>query len=337
MPEYLRILIEEYCMSHAKTKKTTFLWDMVQKSYGIEYEPTKNMMNIVVSLNSKYIKAAKSMLFSLHKYAKEPITVWLLNHSLSNHEVRRFKTFLRKYNIDLAVIPIGPSFFDDMPLVSENQFSIEMYYRIFIPWLLPEEVDRVLWLDSDIIISGDIAPFYNLDLNEHCIAACEDGRYINTRTRGQDNDRLGLEGSHRYFNSGVLLMNLNLIRRSFSQEEVCTLAGRIRERLVYPDQDILNCLYQNSVLYADYHLYNCGVNYIHLLTDEEKSNIRILHYYGPNKPWYFLRGYDPEMRYWKTQREMGKLTIIPHIIFFLRSKLRKIGWIRKLYHFMTGI
>ena len=105
------------------------------------------MMNIVISLNYKYIKAARSMLFSLHKYAKEPITVWLLNHSLSNHEVERFKSFLKKYNIDLFVIPIGPSFFDDMPLVSENQFSIEIYYRIFIPWLLPEMVDRALWLD----------------------------------------------------------------------------------------------------------------------------------------------------------------------------------------------
>ena len=39
MPEYSRILIEEYCMSHSQTKKTKFLWDMVQKSYDIEYEP----------------------------------------------------------------------------------------------------------------------------------------------------------------------------------------------------------------------------------------------------------------------------------------------------------
>lgn len=39
MPEYSRILIEEYCMSHQKTKKSVFLWDMVQKSYDIAYEP----------------------------------------------------------------------------------------------------------------------------------------------------------------------------------------------------------------------------------------------------------------------------------------------------------
>lgn len=123
-----------------------------------------------------------------------------------------------------------------MPLVSENQFSIEIYYRILIPWLLPDSVDRALWLDSDIIISGDIAPFYHLDLVEHCIAACEDGGCINRKTRGQDNDRLGLDGKHRYFNSGVLLMNLNLIRRRFSQEEVCTLAVRIREKLIYGQQ-----------------------------------------------------------------------------------------------------
>lgn len=294
------------------------------------------MMNIVVSLNSKYIEPAKSMLFSLQKHTKEPITVWLLNHSLSSLEVQRFKSFLRKYNIDLSVIPIGPSFFDDMPLVFENQFSIEIYYRIFIPWLLPEMVGRALWLDSDIIISGDISEFYNLDLNEHCIAACEDGRYINAKARGQDNERLGLESGHRYFNSGVLLMNLNRIRSNFSQEKVCALAGRIRQRLVYPDQDILNCLYQNSVLYADYHLFNCGADRLHLLSDEEKSNIRILHYYGRCKPWDLLRGSDPGNRYWNAQREMGKLTIIPRIMFFLRGDRSWVVWLRKVYHIMTG-
>lgn len=39
MPEYSRILIENYCMTHRKSKKTTFLWDMVYKSYDIAYEP----------------------------------------------------------------------------------------------------------------------------------------------------------------------------------------------------------------------------------------------------------------------------------------------------------
>lgn len=277
------------------------------------------------------------MLFSLQKYAGEPITVWLLNHSLSNREVQTIESFLRKYDMDLSVVPIGPSFFDDMPLVSDTQFSIEMYYRIFIPWLLPDMVDRALWLDSDIIISGDIAPFYNLDLNGHCVAACEDGRSIDTSTSGQDNERLGLDRSHRYFNSGVLLMNLNRIRERYSQEEICALAGKIRQKLKYPDQDILNCLYQDRVLYADYRLYNCGIGVFQHMTAEEKSNIRILHYYGRRKPWNILRGSDPENRYWSIQRQMGRITIVPQILFFLRSKLGRIGWIKKLYQSMTDM
>lgn len=276
------------------------------------------------------------MLFSLHNYAKEPITVWLINHSLSDTKIRKLRTFLRKKcGMELVVVPIGPSFFDGMPLVSEDKFSIEIYYRILIPWLLPENVDRALWLDSDIIICGDISSFYHLDLNGYCIAACEDGRYLKRADRGKDNARLGLDTDHRYFNSGVLLMNLDLIRKRYRQEDVCVLSEELKDRLELPDQDILNYCYQNSVKYADSRLFNCEAHRIPLLTNEEKSNIRILHYYGTDKPWDIWRGNDPEGRYWKAQKELGRSVVFPHLIFFLRRKMGRTVWLKKVYYAIT--
>ena len=68
-------------------------------------------MNIAVSMNSKYISAARGMLFSLRGHSREPITVWLLNHSLSDTDIRKFEAFLRKKcHAELVVIPIDATF-----------------------------------------------------------------------------------------------------------------------------------------------------------------------------------------------------------------------------------
>lgn len=294
-------------------------------------------MNIAVSMNSKYMSAARGMLFSLRGHSREPITVWLLNHSLSDTDIRKFEAFLRKKcHAELVVIPIDATFFDGMPLDPEGLFSIEAYYRILIPWLLPPEMDRVLWLDSDIIICGDISSFYHMDLNGHCLAACEDERYISAKTRGRDNDRLGIDRSHRYFNSGVLLMDLERIRKNYNQEDIRILAERIKDRLVFPDQDILNCLFQKNVFYADYLLFNCEAKSMEYLAEEQKSNVRILHYYGGNKPWDLRYGYDPGMRYWNTQIRISGLYALPYAIFFLRTRVNRVAWLRKVYFFLTG-
>ena len=294
-------------------------------------------MNVVISINEKYINPARSMLYSLARHSEEPITVWLLNHSLSDGEIRKLEAFLRKKcHVELVVIPIGDTIFDGMPLDSEGALSIEVYYRLMIPWLLPQDAARALWLDSDIIVCGDISDYYHMNLQGHCLAVCEDERYVSAKTRGTDNDRLGLDRSHRYFNAGVLLMDLERIREYCSPEEVCHLAQRLKDKLVFFDQDILNCLFQNQVVYVEDRLYNCKASYLENAPEEVYSDVRILHYYGLNKPWDIRYGFDPGMRYWNTQIRVSGRNALPYALFFLRTRVNRVAWVRKLYFFLTG-
>lgn len=290
------------------------------------------MLNIVISVNDKYIDAAESMLFSLRSHVDEPITVWFLNHSVNAEKNKRFGLYLKKRcNMDLVNIEVGSSFFDSMPLVFNELFSIEIYYRILIPWLLPNEVTRALWLDADIIIRGDISAFYHKDFQGHCIIACEDFIQINPDAKMTKRNHSLFGVGHRYFNSGVMLLNNERIRQQYTLEAVCRFSRLLKDELIYPDQDILNYLYRGKVLYEDCRVYNCGLWAVPEMSEEEFREVRILHYYGPRKPWNVWEGNDPGLDYWKVQRQRGRAVILPYLLHYGRKKLRKEAWLRKAY------
>ena len=293
-------------------------------------------MNIAISVNNKYIESSKSMLYSLRKHVDGSVTVWFINHSVNKKKTEELSDYLKETcDMALKVIEIKASFFDNMPLVFEELFSVEVYYRILLPWLLPEEIDRVLWLDSDIIIHGDITEFYYMDLKGNCLAACEDGRQMDPRTANRDVQRLGICDTHTYFNSGVMLMNLELMRKKYQLNDIYAISGRLREKLIFPDQDILNYLYQGSTRYVDGFLYNCSGHMYE--TYEDKSSVKIIHYYGNRKPWDRIHGFDPNREYRKICRERDIRVWFPCSLYEIKFALKKIGWVCTSYYYVKGI
>ncbi len=132
-------------------------------------------MNILISINSIYIEPAKMMLSSVRKYNSGEITVYLLNCQLSEEEIKEFKAYLKeKKDIELVEINMNIAAIEALPLI--EPFSIEMYYRIVAQCVLPDTVDRVLWLDSDIIVTGDISEFYNSDFGDKYMVVCSDAK-----------------------------------------------------------------------------------------------------------------------------------------------------------------
>lgn len=121
-------------------------------------------------------------------------------------------------------------------------------------------------------------------------------------------ERLKLGKDTVYFNSGVLLMDLNKIRKSFNKSATLDLIYRMETVLENPDQDILNILYQNDVLLLDKNIYNYQVHYDwEFANEKEKINERaiILHYVGPAKPWKPTTYHFSYEYYWKYYLEHG--------------------------------
>lgn len=121
-----------------------------------------------------------------------------------------------------------------LPTMAE--ISSAMWYRIFLPELLPE-FDKVLYLDADTIAVDSLAPLWDVDLGDALVGAVTNVFQADHLGRAE---YLGLAGPEVYFNSGVLLMNLAAMRLERSSEALRRYALANRERLDWPDQDALN-------------------------------------------------------------------------------------------------
>ncbi len=279
-------------------------------------------MNILISVNKNYLPPAEVMLGSLARRVNEHINVYLLNKSLTASDIDSFSKKLKKIKqtIVLHTINTPSSYFDKLPVTLH--FSKEMYYRIIAQFILPDNLDRILWLDADIIILKDITDFYHQDFNNAYLIACPDINNTSAVIVSQKKS-LELPKEHLYFNSGVLLMNLNLMRKHTNLETIYTCATPLKDKLLYPDQDILNVLYHNKVKYAEFTLYNYQTLNFRKFPKQILSDIFILHYIGSIKPWNnrFLKNHA---KFWWKEALQNGGWFFRYILWHIRFSLYKI-------------
>jgi lipopolysaccharide biosynthesis glycosyltransferase len=169
------------------------------------------------------------------------------------------------------------------------------WYRIFLPQLLPD-VERVLYLDSDLIVVDTLAPLWELDLTGHWVGAVTNVFQHNHVHRPAE---LGLAGTHVYFNAGVLLMNLAEMRRDDCTAALLAYAREDPERIAWRDQDALNVVLGEGrlPLHPRWNCMNAFFVFDHAADafppgrlDEAKASPAIRHFEGPeqNKPWHYL-------------------------------------------------
>ena len=169
------------------------------------------------------------------------------------------------------------------------------WYRIFLPELLGE-VDRVLYLDSDLIVTDSLVPLWELDMAGNLVGAVTN---VFLPTDYNRPDYLGLPGVEVYFNAGVLLMDLEAMRRDGSTQRLVDYSRANAELLDWRDQDAVNVVLGDRRL--DLHpRWNC-MNAFFVLAHaaetlgserlaEAVRDPAIRHFEGPeiNKPWHYL-------------------------------------------------
>lgn len=288
------------------------------------------MMNVLISVNSNYLSKAETMLYSLRYHTKDSITVYLLNHRLTSNEISSFtETLQNKCNINVVSIDVSDTALDELPIGDLN-FSIEMYYRIIAQFVLPKELDRILWVDADIIALNDISDFYYLDFEEKLYVVCQD-RYADKPWVTTIKEKIDLPSMHLYFNSGVLLVNLVLLRKTTNLTDIINTCNTMADRLTYPDQDILNYLYAGKVKYAEWQKYNYQLFNDKEIPKDVKDSVVLLHYTGPNKPWKWENISRTAIPYWEARFKSGhKLETIKALFAkLLDTAKNKIHFVKK--------
>lgn len=162
-----------------------------------------------------------------------------------------------------------------------DAYSVTTYYRLFIPDKFPQ-YDKVLYLDSDIIILRDIAKLYFTELGQHCVGAAHDQVMAQTELFGDYAEKvLGID-RNAYFNAGVLLINCAYFRKRKMMERFEKLLDTYTF-VVAQDQDYLNVLCKDSVYWLEPG-WNAQASRRLLC---KKEDIAIIHYNLSDKPWHY--------------------------------------------------
>jgi lipopolysaccharide biosynthesis glycosyltransferase len=248
-------------------------------------------MHILVTLNENYINPLKVMLKSLFLNNPEHrVTIHLMHSSISEVKIDDLNDYIHQEGHELNVIFVEENQFSDAPVV--KHFSKEMYYRLLAFKMLPDDLDKVLYLDPDILVINEIHTLYQTDLSEHLYAAAYHDRMALTEINKL---RLLPYEIDAYYNSGVLLMNLQLQREKVKEQQIYEFVEENKKRLILPDQDILNGLYSKEIKNVDEILYNFDARFYHYYRLENKNkvdmdyiirNTSIIHFCGKKKPWH---------------------------------------------------
>ena len=176
-------------------------------------------------------------------------------------------------------------------VVPPGHITQAMYYRYLFADMLPETVTRLIYMDADIICKGDILPLWQLDLQGKVLAAARD--YGENRSC----DRIGLKNG-RYFNSGVLLMDLTKWRQQKLTQKLFQWLEQVGgTKILWGDQDALNGVIDGEFVELP-KIFNCIV--INNTTLNEDLQAVIVHYIDYVKPWhsYYVDSNAKEL-YWQ--------------------------------------
>lgn len=198
-----------------------------------------------------------------------------------------FNKLSAQYNTKISIYIIDADNLSSMP--TTKNWSSAIYFRFIIAEFFKNSIDKILYLDADIICNNSIDELIKLNINNHIVAAVTERNKDWWLNRAE---KLACEAiSAGYFNTGVLYINL----KSWAEQDITAKSlnllrdNEIQKKLSYPDQDVLNILLVNNVLFLDIK-YNTQYSLNYELKKSSffpvnKETI-FIHYIGPTKPWH---------------------------------------------------
>lgn len=247
-----------------------------------------NPMNILVTLDANYLFCLNTMLSSLlHSNPGQFFRVYLLQSTVEESQVAETREILGACG-ELILLRADETGLEDAPTTA--RYPKEIYYRIFAARYLPDTLNRVLYLDPDIIVNGRLDELYALPMGNYYFAAAS---HVGELLSRFNQLRLDMGDNDPYINSGVMLMNLERLRAEQDEEAVFRFMHEHKKSLLLPDQDVISGLYGSKIYPLDPFRYNMTERLYarHAPFEKEldvgwvRQNAVIIHYCGRNKPW----------------------------------------------------
>lgn len=246
-------------------------------------------MDIALCTDNNFVIPALICITSIFENNKDTdCHLFVLTDSMTEAAQEKFSLLAKTYGQSIKVMTVDKRRVEH--LISNERFPISMYYRFFLPEMLPQ-TSCVLYLDCDIIVRKSLKELFKTKMENKALAAvvgesCDDIYFVNH-----------LQLSKPYFNSGVLYMNLDYWRKNNITHKLIHWIADNPDLCALPDQDALNKVLEGKVAYLDY-TYNYQewwtrpslVPYMHYSKWEEIRRVgkdpTIIHFCEAEKPWF---------------------------------------------------
>lgn len=239
-------------------------------------------MNLLFGLDDNYAEYCAVTLKSfLENNPEEHHDIYIA--FVDDHLNEQNQAFLRKviksYDAAIYYYNLKGDFLNGFPV---GNWAIEIWLRLYAIRFLPHSIDRILYLDADIVIINTIKDFYMQNLDGYYFAGCED---VAVGKNDREKAIVGLDHSDIYINSGVLMINLREMRERIDLNRMTSWVEERKNEFHYPTQTALNTLFHDEIKICDAFIYNCQIgSYSYKREKDILQNSCILHFVG-SRPW----------------------------------------------------
>ncbi len=277
-----------------------YITRLLEKNFKGKYLSTMyiegpHTIPVIFSTDEKYADVTSVTMTSILENAKENTFYdfyLLIPSKFEQSKIRNIDKIKDKYvNCNITYIDMKDNF-SDANLVGAH-ITMPTYYRLMAAKLLPNH-NKCIYLDSDIIVNDDLTDFYNINIDDFCVAGVKAPAYHFHADGNQKYcKKVGLESINQYINAGVLLLNLKAIREKNLTEEFIRMS---RMDLPSQDQDVINKVCYNDIKHIPFKFNNMMSKYPNdhnrlkklFNAEEVEEAIRnpvIIHYCDKIKPW----------------------------------------------------
>lgn len=307
---------------------------------------TSERINILIASDINYAPYYGVMLTSLFENNRESkFDIHLLTDSTWSDKVSaKFEKLVDKYDSEFHVHIVDEKKMENLPTIGHiNKAS---YYNLCAPLLLPESINKIIYLDGDMIINGSIRPLWELDLQGKACAMVPNCTYFDQSYY----DRLGYDNQYGYYNNGTTVYDLEWLRKNNFTTKALQYIEEKPERSILMDQDAQNALLHDQILelpfeynfqvtYLNERRWNTYPNYFRDKVIDAAEHPIIIHYCDRLKPWhyqYYLMPFDKlwnkycRMSLWKDcivrkpmisyVKHLLKRVIMHHSLMKIRNK-----------------
>lgn len=263
------------------------------------------MIHIACNIDASYIQHCSVMLTSLLENNKtHRFTIHIISAPLAPEPENELKKITEKYPAHLEFYYPKQKILKECPPFVDSYISYAAYYRCFLSLILPPDISKILYLDCDLIVRKDVGALWDTDISAHALGCVEDMLSV----LEDHYTRLNYPKDYSYFNSGVLLINLDYWRQNDIHLQVNRYVAEHHGQLRYNDQDVLNALFYDKKVFLPFR-WNMQDGFFRRRRrirrscweelDETMKDPDILHYTGSKKPWHDKSVHPYKSEYFK--------------------------------------